>query len=368
MNSYERTVTALKREQPDRVPIFCYVHDASDGLSDALKRHITAHADLMYSRVLHTGFLGTGIEETKTKRTLDRGWLEVTHSLSSGATFSEIFKSGENADYIGYAKHLLGGADDLKRVLEQSYVKPDENRYLIEWIDEVNAFGEAHCASGAFFRVALLGPLGIVAGATSPVDFAILTIDGRELIRRFLDVTVERQAAYLDYVLERIRWPLIVNVGGAEYAIPPLMSPESFFDYILPYDRELIAVAHKHGKLTYYHSHGKVRPFIPGFIEMGADGLHPLEPVGNTGDCDLAEVKKAFGKEICLVGNLQYDDLCRMTSTGVEDLVRKVMSDAKEGGGVILSPSCTPYHNPMPRKVEENLIAFIEAGIKYGQY
>lgn len=367
MDSYERTVTALKRQQPDRVPVFCYIHDASSGLSDGLKSFILANADVMYSRVLYTGFQCTGIESDKTDRALDDGWVETTHSLG-GMQFSEVYKSGEKADYIGYRKHLIRSADDMRRVLDLGFVKPEESTQLNAWVDEINSFGADHCSSGAFFRIAFLGPLGILAGAMGPEDFAMMTIGDEDLLRRYLDVALEREVAYLDYVLGKIQWPLIVNVGGAEYAIPPLMSPKSFYDYVLPYDRELINVAHRHGKLTYYHSHGKVRQFIPGFIEMGADGLHPLEPTGATGDCDLAEVKKQFGKDICLVGNIQYDDLCRLTRSGVEQLVRQAMDDAKDGGGLILSPSCTPYHNPMPRQVEDNLMAFVEAGITYGQY
>ena len=159
-----------------------------------------------------------------------------------------------------------------------------------------------------------------------------------------------------------------MNIGGAEYAIPPLMSPKAFQEYIVPYDGKLIEVIHEHGGLVYYHSHGKVREFIPSFIDIGADGLHPLEPVGATGDCDLVEVKRLFGRDICLMGNIQDHDLARLSREQIEQIVRNAVLAAKDGGGFILSPSCTPYHNPMPDRLEENIMTFIEAGLKYGQY
>lgn len=180
-----------------------------------------------------------------------------------------------------------------------------------------------------------------------------------------MDTVLERQAACLEAVLPRLGVPAIMNIGGAEYAIPPLMGPAAFRELVEPYDGPLIELMHRHGMLVYYHCHGKVRQFLPGFIAMGADGIHPLEPTGTTGDCDLAEVKREFGRDICLIGNLQYDDLVRRTPQEIASLVRHVVATAG-GGGFILSPSCTPYHNPMPAAVERNIMSFIDAGVRYG--
>jgi len=101
---------------------------------------------------------------------------------------------------------------------------------------------------------------------------------------------------------------------------------------------------------------------------MGADGLHPLEPVGNTGDCDLAEVKREYGRDICLVGNIQYDDLARLSGDDLDRVVREAVLAAKDKGGFILAPSCTPYHKPLPEHVEANILRFVEAGLKHGVY
>jgi uroporphyrinogen-III decarboxylase len=143
------------------------------------------------------------------------------------------------------------------------------------------------------------------------------------------------------------------------------MGPSAFRELVEPYDGRLIELMHRHGMRVYYHCHGKVRQFLPRFIAMGADGIHPLEPVGTTGDCDLGEVKREFGKDICLIGNVQYDDLVRGTPEEIDALVRNAAA-AGRGGGFILSPSCTPYHNPMPAAVERNLIRYIDAGLRYG--
>lgn len=365
MQSYERTLTALRREVPDRPPVFCYCDETTPGTSGAFREYVAAHADVFRTRVLYTGFQCTGLEPVRDERALGDGWIETTCRFEPDIRFTEVSKPGEKGAYVGYRKHLLAGRHDLERVLGLPWCPPAANPRLEEWLGEIRSLGQRVRDEGSFFRIAFLGPLGILAGAVNPVDFAVLTLEEPGLVRRYLDVALERQAAYLEHVLARLEVPAVMNIGGAEYAIPPLMAPTAFGEYVEPYDGPLITLMHRYGRPVYYHCHGKVRRFIPRFIAMGADGLHPLEPVGTTGDCDLVEVKREFGRDLCLIGNVQYDDLVRLPARDVERIVRDAMR-AGGAGGFILSPSCTPYHDPMPESLERNIIAFVEAGLGHG--
>ena len=361
---YGRTLAALQRREPDRVPVFCFCNAESPGTSGEFKEYVSTHADVFFTRELYTGFQCTGQEPQRVETQLDEGWVETLYRFPEGIQFREVSKKGDTGTYIGYRKHLVETRQDVERILTLPWLPPDRNPALAAWMTELHQ--KAIGAQGAFFRIAFLGPLGILAGSLNPADFAILALEEEATVRRFLDVCLERQYAYLDYILPRISVPVIMNIGGAEYAIPPLMPPASFGRWIAPYDGRLIQLMHRHGKLVYYHSHGKVRQFLRQFIDMGADGIHPLEPVGTTGDCDLTEVKREFGRELCLVGNVQYDDLVRSTPLEVERIVRDTLRAGRAGGGFILSPSCTPYHDPMPRAVEENIMTFIQTGLRYG--
>ena len=102
---------------------------------------------------------------------------------------------------------------------------------------------------------------------------------------------------------------------------------------------------------------------------MGADGIHPLEPVGMTGDCDIEEIKRKYGKHICLTGNVQYEDFYERNPQQIETIVSKLVLAAKENGGFILSPACPMYHDKQTaQRINRNLCAFIDAGLKYGKY
>jgi len=80
-------------------------------------------------------------------------------------------------------------------------------------------------------------------------------------------------------------------------------------------------------------------------------------------DCELKTLKERYGSEICLVGNIQYEDFTEVTSRDMEDKVKQLMDIAKEGGGFILSPACSFFHSKMPDKIEKNIKAFIYAGL-----
>jgi hypothetical protein len=367
LNSFERVSAALSLTQPDRVPILTYLNGDSPNISPRLKQFVLDNSDVFCTRGLYTGFACTGTDADTSEVPLDYGWARVTHTIG-GESFDEVIKQSPEGLYVGYKKHIFGDPCDLQRLLELPFAPAAGNHQLDAWIAEANFAARKYYAEGAFTRIVLMDPLGVVAGNASPEDMSIWTLEQRPLLRKCMDRILEQHLEYLAYALERIDAPVIYNIAGAEYALPPLMSPADFDEFVLAYDFPIIDLVHSFGKLIFYHSHGKVRSFLPQFIEMGADGIHPLEPVGPTGDCDLAEVKAAFGKDICLIGNIQYDDFARLSGEALRDRVREVVLAGKPGGGFILCPSCTPFHNPMPTEIEDNIIRFIEAGLESGRY
>jgi uroporphyrinogen-III decarboxylase len=115
------------------------------------------------------------------------------------------------------------------------------------------------------------------------------------------------------------------------------------------------------------HSHGKVGKFLESFAGMGMDGLNVLEPPP-IGDTLLSDAKARIGHRVCLIGNIQYDDLARGTQVSVERLVAEAIEQAAPGGGFILSPSATPYERPLPEQASRNLIHYLKMGRKHGGY
>jgi len=139
------------------------------------------------------------------------------------------------------------------------------------------------------------------------------------------------------------------------------LNPLQFKEFVLPALKELVNATHKKGGYFIKHTDGNANLILNYIIEAGVDGIQGLEkPAG----MDISWVKENFGDRVMIAGNI---DQSRMPKVGVEEVYREVkecISMASYGGGHALVTTNTPG----PDAKFENIIAYIEAGRKYGKY
>jgi len=170
-----------------------------------------------------------------------------------------------------------------------------------------------------------------------------------------------------DYILEVIDKAADLGANiialGSDLAFDQstLMSPAQYEDLVLPYHKEITALVHKRGMKIIKHSDGNMWPIMEGMVEAGFDGLHPIQP-----QCmDIAEVKSKYGKRICIIGNIDCEQLLPFGSEeDVEKAVKETIAIAAPGGGYIISSSNTIH----PGCKGENYVAMVNAARKYGKY
>ena len=94
--------------------------------------------------------------------------------------------------------------------------------------------------------------------------------------------------------------------------------------------------------------------FVPDFVELGLDILHPVQPDA----MDAHRIKTEFGKRLCLFGGISIQRLLRF---GKPDAIRAAVAAEKEflsrGGGYICAPTLDLTHD-VPF---ENVLAFLDA-------
>jgi len=107
------------------------------------------------------------------------------------------------------------------------------------------------------------------------------------------------------------------------------------------------------GCLFFLHSCGDVRAILPDIVELGFHILHPLQP-----ECmELAEVKRAFGRELVLCATLSAQRLLPFGSPDqVREEVRRLCALFRDDGRTILCPS----NRLQPETPWENVLAFAE--------
>jgi len=363
MNTEERVLLALRRGEPDRVPVFIYLNPYTDneftgdssyaGVLEACRQY----ADVIYDWGFPTGFFCSAAELPSESRDIGSGVTEHAIHTPEGPV---THLTAPNWQGGGEKKRWICSEEDARRVLSVPFVGP---RPDLAPFFETKSRLRSHSVAQASFP----DPICAFAGMIAEETLALWTIEKRGLIRELLDAALERLLNILRFCLDRDVGP-IYYFNGPEYALPPLMSPADFEEFVVEYDTRIVKLIHSYpGKYVIIHSHGRVNEFLGQFAAIGMDGLNVLEPPP-MGDTILSDAKRRVGDKFCLIGNIQYDDIARGSKEKVACLVKEAIRQGAPGGGFILSPCASPYEHPLPQKAGENLIHYLAKGREYGKY
>ncbi len=177
----------------------------------------------------------------------------------------------------------------------------------------------------------------------------------------------ERMLGLIDQRLERIARlevkPDFLLCGSSGSLV--FQSPATFRELALPVLKHVTQRAHDLGIPTHVHSCGPERDLV----RMAAEEtmltiIDPLE-TPPMGDCDLAELKRAYGDRIVLKGNLHTTRV--MLHGSVDNVVaasKRAIDDAAAGGGFVLSTG-----DQCGRDTPDgNILAMVETARTYGRY
>ncbi|NOZ63511.1 MAG: hypothetical protein GXO71_00930 [Caldiserica bacterium] len=141
----------------------------------------------------------------------------------------------------------------------------------------------------------------------------------------------------------------------------PFISPAMFREFITPYLEQLIQGYRRMGAYVIKHTDGNIMPIIDQIVDCGPHALHSLDPMAGV---DIAEVKRMYGKRVCLIGNVN----CALMQTGTReeilDSCRYAMENGKPGGGYIFSTSNVVFKG-MPLESYEIMMDYYERNKKY---
>jgi hypothetical protein len=171
-----------------------------------------------------------------------------------------------------------------------------------------------------------------------PAEQLILaTYDDPSWVHEFLKILQRRKEVYVRS-LPGANFDLLEMGGGS--ASSTVISPKILKEFVVPYDSELIALAHQAGQRIVYHTCGGMMPFLEQIAAMRPDAMETFTPPEMGGDVNLAEAKRRIGDKVCMIGGFdQFHYLINCTPEETRAAVRRCFEAAGGGGGYILSPS-----------------------------
>ena len=197
-------------------------------------------------------------------------------------------------------------------------------------------------------------------GGIEPLAYA--EADFPELLEELRDLQERQILKQTEMIIDSKLFDFILLGGSGAIT---MQSPTLFDKYSLPTIQKVTRMCKQAGLLTMLHSCGKETYLVKRCAEAtDLNCVNPLE-IPPMGDCDLAELKRLYGRKICLMGNLHTTEvMLRGTVDQVERAAKKAIDDAGKDGGFILSTGdqCgrdTPI---------ENLWKLVEVCKTYGRY
>ena len=136
-----------------------------------------------------------------------------------------------------------------------------------------------------------------------------------------------------------------------------LFSPAQFDEFFREPFARLIALAKRHGYPVLLHSCGAVSKLVPRLLEIGTDGLHPLQ--ANAQGMQAQSIASEYRDQLVFVGGVDTQELLPSAGPeGVRDEVHRLID--LFGARFIASPS---HEGVLPNVPLENLVA-IQRGVE----
>lgn len=127
----------------------------------------------------------------------------------------------------------------------------------------------------------------------------------------------EMEAAVASQLREAERWKRSGGLDGfalcSDYCFNkgPFLSPQQFSEFVAPYLAELIRRYRELGFYVIKHTDGNIMPILDQLVEANPHALHSLDPQAGV---DIVEVKRRYGDQLCLIGNVN----CGLLDSGSE--------------------------------------------------
>jgi hypothetical protein len=275
---------------------------------------------------------------------------------SGPLTFRDEIKRGINTYWN--IEHLVESAADLRKLAALPFEFDPGS------IDEhLQEFSKRHAALGerGILRIEYPSPIVAISATMSLENFLAMSALEKDFFHELLEEITRRLLLITDAVfgVSGVGKPLetAVNFGGSEQCTPPMMAPQAFDEFVVPYDGRIIRRLKEYGIPVLMHCHGKVRYALKRMIEIGVDASDPVEPPP-AGDLGYSEARKITEGRLTLVGNLEFDELENMDAQYIRRRVREILSLGKER--LILGSSAGPISAVTPKLVE-NYKAWIDA-------
>lgn len=348
MTPRERTLTALRRRTPDRVPMYM---EFSPPVMDTFRAATEAEdpADYFDLDVRQVTFRPS---QSTADFSSYLGELPPDSNVNEWGV-GEVRGSGWShfVDFV----HPLRNVQTIEEIEE--YPFPDVTadcrwRHLASEVTLWHERGYAVRGLPPFYGGTVFETAWALRGLESLlVDFVHNPALAQALLDRVTMISKDTAV-----ILAKAGVDVLVTGDDVGMQRSMMMSPVMWREWLKPRLAEVIeaAKAENRDMLVLYHSCGHIEPIIPDLIEIGVDVLNPVQPES----MDPVKIKRLYGDYLSFWGTVGTQTTLPFGSPDdVKSEVKRMIRTVGRGGGLLIAPS----HVIEPDVPWDNLIALVDA-------
>jgi uroporphyrinogen decarboxylase len=338
MTGYERTMLALMRQEPDRVPVWELIID--EPVIKAL------YGDISYADFVEKEDLD-GITCPEDQKTKDLSgdvyrdeWRIVWKIEPSGLSYPVEGPIKSERDLDKYRPPDPDAPWRL-RTLEEYVKRFKENKAIVFLGHETFEF--SHYLMGGMDKLFM--------------NYVLKPA----LVKRLSEMISQYKCKVLENAAKVGADALLT---GDDYAgrKGSFMSPTHFRQFVQPYLKRAVNIAKQNNLPFIKHTDGNLKEILDMIIDTGIDALDPIEPMAGM---DIGQIKERYGERICVMGNVDCTEILpRGAKEDVEEAVKETIAKASGGGGHVLASSNSIH----PAVKPENYNTMIDTARKHGVY
>jgi uroporphyrinogen decarboxylase len=368
MTSRERMRRALRRQQPDHVPICDAFWDETITRWKA-EGHLSPEVDVdkffrleLRSVYLDSSFL---LEEKVLENTAEY----MVRRNAYGAT-ARFFKGSPLAEYLDFPVKTRADWDKLKGRLrwhphrfaltgfysfDSSWKPPDRDwGRKVSGLEKLKASGNYIALSCYDAFEATWRKMGHEAALLALIEEPVWM---REMLDAQIDLLIE---SYTEMERAGVTVDGFFMDSDLAFKTGPMFSPQSHRNLCLPGLKRLCTFLHQHDVDMLFHCDGDLRLLLPNLVEAGVDCIQPLEVHAGM---DVRELKPIYRDKLAFMGNIGVDEM-RLPEDELEAIMADKINTAKQGGGYVYHSD----HSIPPDIPFERYLKVLGLARKYGQY
>lgn len=325
MNARERFVRYMHYQKPDRLPFYEFLgfwgetcnRWYGEGLPVGMNVYDYFGFDKREGVPIDFGPIPRFVP-----RTLEEDDRYRTTVTEAGIVKRDMKTHTSMATFIDFS---VKSRDDWER-MKKRFDPYDERRYPMTWSDELLDY---YRTTDRPISLGMTGFFGQARHLMGLERLLVMFYRDPGLIHGIMDFWADFLIEASKEVLSQARIDFVTIWEDMAYKHGPHISPRFFRDFMLPNYKKVTGFIRRHGiDIIMVDTDGNHEAITPLFLEGGVNCLYPLEVAAGM---DAVALRKTYGKELLLIGNIDKRALAQ-GKEAIDEEVKRTTPLLNEGG------------------------------------